>query len=179
MSEPARIAYVGQSLRRPEDLRLITGHGRYVDDIKVPGTLHLAVMRSPHAHARIQRVNHATARAMPGVRLVLSGAELAGKIGPIVPNWIMPGTKVPERPVVAVDRVRFVGECVAIVVAQDQATACDARDLIEIEYEALPAVIDEERAILDGAPQLHENVPNNTTTIYRIGGGDYAKAARE
>ena len=109
----------------------------------------------------------------------MSGADLAGKIGAIIPNWIIPGTKVPDRPVVAIDRVRFVGECVALVVAETQAMAHDAVGLIDVDYEILPAVIDEEAAIRDGAPQLHDNVPNNITTIYKMGGGDYKKAAQE
>ena len=97
--------------------------------------LHMAVLRSPHAHAVIRQVDLSAAQAAPGVRLALSGADLAGKIGAIVPNWIIPGTKVPDRPVVAIDRVRFVGECVALVVAETQAMAHDAVGLIDVDYE--------------------------------------------
>ena len=86
---------------------------------------------------------------------------------------------VPTRPVVAVDRVRFVGECVALVVAETREAAYDALELIDVAYEALPAVVEEEAAIADRAPQLHENVPNNITTYFKTGGGDYAAAARE
>jgi carbon-monoxide dehydrogenase large subunit len=179
MTEAPASAYIGQSLRRREDFKFITGKGRYTDDLKVPGMLHLAILRSPHAHAFIKQVDLAAARAAPGVRLVLAGADLAGKIGSIVPNWIIPGTKVPDRPVVAVDRVRFVGECVALVVGETQAMAHDAVGLIEVDYETLPAVVDEDAAIRDGAPQLHDNVPNNITTLYKIGGGIYKKAAEE
>jgi carbon-monoxide dehydrogenase large subunit len=179
MTEVRATRYVGQSLRRREDFKLITGKGRYVDDIKLPGMLYMAVLRSPHAHAIINRVDLAAAAAAPGVRLVLSGKDLAGKIGAIVPNWIIPGTRVPERPVVAVDRVRFVGECVALVVAELQACAYDAVNLIDVDYETLPAVVDEEVAIREGAPQLHDNVPGNITTVYKVRGGDYSKAARE
>src|ERR1700730_15324962 len=179
MTEAPAISSIGQSLRRREDFKFITGQGRYTDDLKVPGMLHLAILRSPHAHAVINGVDLTAAKVAPGVRLVLSGADLAGKIGSIVPNWIIPGTKVPDRPVVAIDRVRFVGECVALVIAETQALAHDAVGLIDVDYETLPAVIDEEAAIRDGAPQLHDNVPNNITTIYKIGGGDYGKAVRE
>jgi carbon-monoxide dehydrogenase large subunit len=179
MTEAPAISYIGQSLRRREDFKFITGQGRYTDDLKVPGMLHLAILRSPHAHAVINRVDLTAARAAPGVRLVLSGADLAGKIGSIVPNWIMSGTKVPDRPAVAIDRVRFVGECVALVVAETQAMAHDAVGLIEVDYGTLPAVVDEDAAIRDGAPQLHDNVPNNITTLYRVGGGNYKKAAEE
>jgi carbon-monoxide dehydrogenase large subunit len=179
MTEAPATAYIGQALRRREDFKFITGRGRYTDDLKVPGMLHLAILRSPRAHAVLNRVDLTAAKAAPGVRLVLSGADLAGKIGSIIPNWIIPGTKVPDRPVVAIDRVRFVGECVALVVAETQAMAHDAVGLIEIDYETLPAVVDEDAAIRDGAPQLHYNVPNNITTLYKIGGGNYKKAAEE
>jgi aerobic carbon-monoxide dehydrogenase large subunit len=179
MTEAAAIKYVGQPLRRREDFKFVTGKGRYTDDINAAGMLHMAVLRSPHAHAIIRHVDLSAANAARGVRLALSGADLAGKIGSILPNWIIPGTKVPDRPVLAIDRVRFVGECVALVVAETQAMAHDAIGLIDVGYEALPAVIDEEAAIGDGAPQLHDNVPNNITTIYRIGGGDYGKAVQD
>src|SRR5712671_8097821 len=178
-TEAAAVAYIGQPLRRREDLKFVTGKGRYTDDIKSPGMLHMAVLRSPHAHAVIKQVDLSATQASPGVRLALSGADLAGKIGAIVPNWIIPGTKVPDRPVVAIDRVRFVGECVALVIADTQALAHDAVELIDVDYETLPALIDEEAAIREGAPQLHGNVPNNITTVYKVGGGDYKKAAQE
>ena len=173
------LPYIGQSLKRREDFKFLTGKGRYVDDIKLAGMLYVAIARSPHAHAIIRNVDLSSAKAAPGVRLVLSGKDLVGKIGPIVPNWILPGTKVPFRPVVAADRVRFVGECVALVVAETLAQAYDAVGLVDVEYEVLPAVTDEATAIREEAPQLHENVPGNITTIYKVRGGDYAKAAHE
>src|ERR1700731_1815274 len=159
MTEATAIKYVGQPLRRREDFKFITGRGRYTDDIKAPGMLHMAVLRSPHAHAIIKQVDLSAAMTAPGVRLALSGADLAGKIGSIVPNWIIPGTKVPDKPVVAIDRVRFVGECVALVIGGNQAMAHDGIGLLYVHYEPPPAVIDEEAAIRDGAPQLHDNVP--------------------
>lgn len=171
--------YVGRSIKRREDRKLLTGQGRYVDDIRIPGTLHAAILRSPHAHARIAGVDTSVAAASPGVRLVLAGKDLADSMGPILPNWIIPGSKVPHRSVMAVDRVRFVGECVALVVARTLAEALDAVGLIEIDYEVLPCVVDEDDAVQDGAPQLHDNVPSNIATIYATGGGDYAKAAAE
>jgi carbon-monoxide dehydrogenase large subunit len=157
--------YIGQPLKRREDFKFLTGRGRYVDDIKIPGVLHMAVLRSPHAHAAMKTIDLSSAKNAPGVRLVLSGEDLAGKIGPIVPNWIIPGTKVPHRPVLAADRVRFVGECVALVAADSLAEAYDAIELIDVDYEILPAVTDEAVAIADGAPQLHDNVPGNVTTV--------------
>src|SRR6516162_4904750 len=172
-------AYVGRSLRRREDRKFLTGRGRYADDINLPGALNLAILRSPHAHARITGIDLSAAKAAAGVCLAVDGADLVRKIGDIKPNWVIPGTVVPHRPVVAVDRVRFVGECVALVLAETREAAWDARELIDIVYEALPAVINEEAAIAEGAPQLHENVPNNITTYFKTGGGDYAAAARQ
>ena len=171
--------YVGRALRRREDRKFLIGKGRYVDDVALPGTLNLAILRSPHAHARITSIDLAAARGASGVRLALAGSDLIGRIGNIKPNWVIPGTVIPERPVVAVGRVRFVGECVALVVAEPREAAYDALELIDVAYEALPAVVDEEAAIADGAPQLHENVPNNITTYFKTGGGDYAAAARQ
>src|SRR6202008_2109480 len=135
MTQATAIKYVGQSLRRREDFKFVTGKGRYTDDIKAAGMLHLAVLRSPHAHANIRQIDLTAAKAARGGRLVLSGGDLAGKIGSIVPNWIIPGTKVPDRPVVAIHRVRFVGECVALVIAETQAMAHDAIGLIDVDYE--------------------------------------------
>jgi aerobic carbon-monoxide dehydrogenase large subunit len=172
-------ANVGRPLRRREDFRFLTGRGHYVDDIKLPGTLHLSILRSPYAHAIITGVDLSAAKAAAGVRLAVSGRDLIGKIGSIRPNWVIPGTVVPERSVVAVDRVRFLGECVALVVAETRETAYDALELIDVAYEPLPAVINEEAAIADGAPQLHEIIPNNITTYFKTGGGDYAAAARQ
>jgi carbon-monoxide dehydrogenase large subunit len=171
--------YVGRSLRRREDLKFLMGRGRYVDDIARPGMLYLAILRSPHAHARVAGVNLSAARAAAGVRLAAAGSDLIGKIANIRPNWVLPGTHVPDRPVMAVDRVRFVGECVALVVADTREAAYDALELIDVAHEALPSAIDEEVAIAEGAPQLHDNVPNNITTIYKIVGGDYAAAVRQ
>ena len=169
--------WVGQPMRRREDLRFITGKGRYVDDIRLPGTVHAAFLRSPHAHAKITRVDLGAARAHPGVRLIVDGRDVDGRIGAIRPNWIMPGTRVPVRPVLARDRVRFVGECVAAVVAESREAAYDAMELIAIDYEPLPAVIDEEEAIAADAPQLHDNVPGNITTEFRLSGGNYLETA--
>jgi aerobic carbon-monoxide dehydrogenase large subunit len=124
-------AYVGRPLRRREDRKFLTGKGRYVDDIRLPGTLHLAILRSPHAHAVLRGVDLSAARAMAGVPLVLAGADLAGKIGKIRPKRILPGTQVPNRTVLAIDRVRLVGECVALAVAETREAALDALELVD------------------------------------------------
>src|SRR5258705_11022286 len=96
--------YVGRSLRRREDMKFLTGRGRYVDDIALPGMLYLAILRSPHAHARITGIDLSAARAADDVRLALAGADLTGKLGTIKPTWVIPGTVAPNRPVMAADR---------------------------------------------------------------------------
>ncbi len=177
--DSSSMRYIGQPLKRREDFKLLTGKGRYVDDLKLPGMLHMVVVRSPHAHAEIRSIDLTAAQAAPGVRLVVSGKEIAGRVGPIMPNWVLPGTRVPVRPVIAIDRVRFVGECVALVLAESLAEAYDAAGLVEVDYALLPAITEEQAAIREGAPQLHENVPGNVTTVYKVRGGDYGDAARK
>src|ERR1700745_735115 len=115
--------YVGRALRRREDRKFLTGKGRYVDDITLPGVLYLAILRSPHAHARIAGIDLSAARVAAGVRLALAGTDLIGRSGNIKPNWVIPGTAVPDRPVVAVEKARFVGECVALAVAETREAA--------------------------------------------------------
>src|SRR5258708_5677376 len=171
--------YVGRSLRRREDMKFLTGNGRYVDDIKLPGMLYLAILRSPHAHALITGVDLSAARTAAGVRLALAGADLSGKIGNIKPNWVVPGTVVPDRAVMAVNRVRFVGECVALVVAETREAAYDALGEIEVAYEGLAAVTDEESAVGDGAAQHTRNGPNNVTTCFKMRRGCYVAADQQ
>src|SRR6516164_4029742 len=127
------LPYIGQPLKRREDFKFLTGKGRYVDDIKLPGMLNVAIARSPHAHAIIRNVDLSSAKAAPGVRLALSGKDLVGKIGPIVPNWILPGTKVPFRRGVAPDRGRFVGGGGALLVAETLARPYDAVAFVDFK----------------------------------------------
>jgi 2-furoyl-CoA dehydrogenase large subunit len=145
--------YVGQPLERLEDASLLTGRGRYADDLGAkPGTLHAAVLRSPHAHADIVSIDYTKALAAPGVRTVVTGAEAKAWAAPFVV-----GVKQPmEHWCIAVERVRYVGEPVAVVVAEDRYAAEDALDLVQVEYRALPAVVDTEAAAAAGAPVLHE-----------------------
>src|SRR5258708_29092665 len=109
MTESTAIKYVGQPLRRREDFKFVTGKGRYTDDLKAPGMLHMAVLRSPHAHANIKQVDLSAAKAAPGVRLALSGAGLARKIGSLLPNRVIPGAEGPDRLGVARRRWSVVG----------------------------------------------------------------------
>src|SRR5579884_1222903 len=158
---------LGQPMRRHEDLRLITGRGRYTDDIALPGMAHAFVLRSPVAHGCIARLDIEAARRMPGVLLVLTGDDVrADGLGdipcttPLVCRDGKPRHDTP-RPVLAQGKVRHVGQPVALVVAQSLALARDAAEAIEIEYETLPAVTDARSAIAPGAPQLFEHIPSN------------------
>ena len=171
----------GASVKRREDPRLITGRGSYVDDIRLPGLLHLAILRSPHAHARITRLDVDKARSMPGVVAIYTGPDLAEKLAPVPTAWLPPDSdlKIPEYRALAIDTVRYVGDGVAAVVADSRYAAQDALDAIEVEYEVLPAVVDQEQAIRDEAPRLYDDVPNNIAFHWRLSGGDVDAAFRD
>ena len=158
---------IGQPLRRYEDLRLLTGKGRYTDDIAPKGTVPAVVLRSPVAHARIARLDAGAARRMPGVLLVLTGEDVAAeKLGdvpcahPLVSRDGKPRHDTP-RPLLAIGKVRHVGQPVALVVAETLNAARDAAEAIEVEYEEQPAVVDSRAAIAPGAPQLFDHIPGN------------------
>ncbi len=167
----------GQPLRRREDARFLTGAGRFTTDIEVPGALHLHVLRSPHAHARILGVETNAARAMPGVRLVLTGADLAAAgLGPLpcptAVDTVGPPLVVPERHALARGRVRHVGEPVACVVAETAAEARDAAEAIAVSYDPLPAAVDGRAALVPGAPRVWDQAPGNQA--FRFERGDRA-----
>ncbi len=169
---------IGARIKRREDPRLITGHATYVDDIRLPNVLHLEVLRSIYAHARIKRVDASKASSLPGVVAVFSGEEAQRLTPPLPAASSIPNLKVPEHYPLAVDKVRFVGEGVAAVVATDRYVARDALELIEVEYEPLPAVVDPEKAMEPGAPVLHEEFGDNIA--YRLPlGGDVDDALRK
>ena len=168
---------VGSRIKRREDPRLIMGRGTYVDDIQLPRMTYAAILRSPYAHARILSINVDKAKALPGVVAVMTGADLQGKNVPC--GWTLPDIKVAPHPALAVGKVRYTGDAVAVVVAEERYIARDALDLIEVDFEPLPVVVDAEKAIQPGAPQLHDEVPNNTTFVWKVGGGDIDKAFRE
>ncbi len=156
-------AMVGAPVKRREDPRLITGQATYVDDIKLVGMLHMAVLRSPYGHARINSINAEAARRHPGVVAVYLAEDLKGAVGPIavaVPLGKMTEGMGIHGPL-AEGKVRFYGDPVAVVIAEDRYTARDARDLIEVDYEPLPAAIDIEKAMQPGAPLLYEEFGTN------------------
>jgi carbon-monoxide dehydrogenase large subunit len=168
----------GSGIKRREDPRLLTGTGTFVDDVKLPGLTYAAVLRSPYAHATISRIDVSEARKAPGVIAVLTGRDIEGKVAPLPCAWNVPNCdlKTPPHPLLAVDKVRYVGDGVALVVAETRAAARDAIDLIDVDYEPLPVVIDPEAATKPGAPQLHAEVPNNIAFTWIVAGGD-AEAA--
>jgi len=169
---------VGHSLRRLEDARFLTGQGRYVADLNAPGQLHGVALRAPHAHARILALDAGAARAMPGVRAVLTAADLEQEgLGPLPCPAVVPtiGPLIkPPRHALARDRVRHVGEAVAFVVADSIAAARDAAEAIRVDYEPLPAVVDSLAALAPGAPVVWEAAPGNLA--FRFEKGDRAAA---
>jgi carbon-monoxide dehydrogenase large subunit len=167
-------AGIGSTVRRKEDARLVTGRGNYSDDVNLPGQAYAAVVRSPHAHARIRSVDVAAARAMPGVLAVLTGKDAAADGLTRIPHLAAPGnppdvvlanrdgSPVPAAPhhVLATDRVRHVGAAVAFVIAETIAAAKDAAEKVVVDYAPLPAVTDAKAAVAPGAPRLYDDLPN-------------------
>lgn len=152
---------VGTSVLPDEAIPLVEGEGRFLNDIRLPGTYHVAFLRSQHAHARLRSVDAGKARELPGVVKVLTGKELLGKVDPFrsMPNRFSGGKSVQHW--LAVDKVRFCGEAICAVVAEDRATAEDAVELIEVDYEPLPAVTDPRLGEKDDLPLVHDTCPNN------------------
>ena len=164
----------GSGIRRREDPRLITGGSVYTDDVTLPGMVHAAILRSPHAHARITGVDTSAATAAPGVIAVYTGADVDGVLAPIPCAWIPPDSdvKAVAHPAIAKDVVRYQGDAVAVVVADTRYQAEDALELINVGYEPLPAVVNPAAAMDAGAPQLHDDAPNNQAFHWVASGGD-------
>ncbi|HET7876507.1 MAG TPA: xanthine dehydrogenase family protein molybdopterin-binding subunit [Methylomirabilota bacterium] len=153
--------YIGAHVKRLEDPRLITGQGGYLDDVRLPGMLHAAFVRSPHAHADLLRVDVAAALGLPGVAAALTGRDLEGQVRPIAPVLEADGFAATSWPALAAARVRFGGEPVAVLAAADPYLAADAAERVAVEYEPLAAVADVDAALAAGAPLLHDGVPGN------------------
>src|SRR5882724_6656178 len=158
-------------MNRKEDARFIVGRGTYVDDVRMPGMLHSAILRSPHAHARIVSIDTLAAEAHPKVKAVITGATLET----LKLAW-MPTLSYDTQAVLATDKVRFQGQEVAFVVAEDRYSARDALELIEVEYEPLPAVMDAKRALDPGSPVIRDDKEGVTSNhIFDWESGDKAK----
>jgi len=171
-------AYVGKRMRRQEDPRLITGAATYADDIKKPGMLYAMILRSPHGAARIRGLRTEAAAKAPGVYAVFTGADVAG-VGPVPCAISLPGLRVPKHTILATNRVYYVGHAVAVVVATDRYKAADALELIEADYDPLPAVSDPEKALEKGAAAVHPEWPDNIAFTQHTEGGDLKKAFAE
>jgi len=158
---------IGRARLRKEDARLITGRTRWTDNLTVPGMLHMAILRSPVAHATITRVDTSAARKSPGVLAVYTGADLADDQGSLPCAWpITPDMKAPPAPSLAVDRVNFAGEAVAVVVARSAYEAADAVNAIDVDYEDLPVVLDMRAALAEGADLVHPDLGTNKSATW-------------
>jgi aerobic carbon-monoxide dehydrogenase large subunit len=174
----AHSAELGRARLRKEDARLITGQTNWTDNIVLPGLLHMAFLRSPHAHAKITRVNVAPARSQPGVIAAFSGADFEDEQGSLPCAWpVTPDIVIPNHPPMAVDEVRYVGEAVAVVVARDRYEAADALEAIEVDYEPLPPVLDIRTALDEGSPKVHE--AGNKSFVWPFANGDIEAAFRD
>lgn len=173
---------IGARVLRTEDRRFLTGRGEFVADLALPGALHCAIVRSPHAHARIRALDARAAVEAPGVAAVLTGADMAADgVGPMRTLWPIrshDGTPMAEPPrwALARDTVRHVGEPVAVVLADGRAAALDAAERVEVDYEPLPALASAADAAADGAPHLHAAAPGNV--CFRWQRGDAAAVER-
>jgi aerobic carbon-monoxide dehydrogenase large subunit len=173
-----RSAYIGRAMKRVEDPRLVKGIGTYTDDVRLPGMLHACILRSPHAHARILRIDAAAAKAIPGVVAVFTGTDVNDACGVVPCAASIPDLKVPAHTVLAEDRVYFVGHAVAVTVAADPYVARDAIDAIEVDYDPLPVVTNPEEALKSGTPLTHPELGTNIAFTHSIAGGDIDDAFR-
>src|SRR5207245_6152496 len=167
--------YVGKRIKRTEDPRLIKGLAHYVDDIGLPGAWHVAFVRSMYANARINGIDTSEAMKAPGVVAVYTGKDIATKVGPVPCAAALPYLKVPDYRVLATDRALFVGHPIAAIVATDKYVARDAVDLVSVEYEELPAVVDVEDAA-KGGTVIHEKFGHNVAYKLTSGEGDIEAA---
>ncbi|MHA6795702.1 xanthine dehydrogenase family protein molybdopterin-binding subunit [Pseudonocardia bannensis] len=174
--------YVGARVLRVEDNKYLMGRGRYLDDLALPGMLQAAFVRSPHAHARIASIDISAAKALKGVVEVLTGAELAKMGTPLVADLQREEVLPVGKELLATDKVRHVGEAVAIVIAESRYLAEDGAQLVSVEYEPLPALVDPEQALSHGAVLLHDDVPGNNVAHIEFDSGGveeaFAKADR-
>lgn len=166
--------YVGRPMKRVEDPRLIKGIASYVDDIKLPGLLHMAILRSPYAHAKINSINTDAAK---DIARIFTGKDI--DCGPVPCAAAMPVPKVPKHTVLATDRVYFVGHAVAVAIAEDRYAAQDALALIDVDYDPLPAIADAEKALEKDAPLAHPEFGTNVAYTWQLANGDIDAAFKQ
>lgn len=167
---------LGASIKRREDPRFITGKGNYTDDLKLAGMTCAVFVRSPHANAKIRKIDTSRASKAPGVVAIFTGKDLAG-VNSLPCGWLLPELKVPAHMPLAIDAARYVGDPVAIVIAESQSAASDAAELVAVDWEVLPSVTSTEKAAAKGSPQIHEVAPDNVAFRWQIGDGAATDAA--
>ena len=174
---------IGARIQRKEDYRFLTGAGQYTDDVTLQGQTHAVFVRSPHGHAKIKSIRKDKALKAPGVLAVFTGEDLAtAKVGGLPCGWLITDVngqpmKEPPHPCLAQGKVRYVGDHVAVVIAETLDGAQDAAELVEVDYEVLPAVADASLARAKGAPVLHDAAPDNTCYVWALGDKAAADAA--
>ena len=178
----------GKSIKRREDPRLITGRGNYVDDVKLPGTTYATFVRSPHAHARIKKIDTADAKRHPGVVAIFTGSDMTGvnslpcgwdlRKAKNVPGVVQDLAIVPHMPLTS-DVARHVGDPVAVVIADSRDAAVDAADKVRVDWEVLPSVTATDKAAASGAPTIHAGAPGNVAFKWELGGGDVDAAFKQ
>jgi len=164
---------IGQAVRRKEDHRFLTGGGQYTDDVTLPRQTYAYFLRSPHAHAKIRGIDTTAAKKAPGVVAIFTGGDMTGVNG-LPCGWLITGTdgkpmNEPPHPVLAQGKARYVGDPVALVIAESLAQAKDAAEQIDVDYEMLPAVVNCVEALKPGAPQLHEQAAGNKCYTWALG----------
>src|SRR5699024_228442 len=174
---------IGASVKRKEDKRFLTGKGHYVADMNINGQVHAAFVRSPHAHALIEEVDTAEAEQAPGVIAVFTGADMqADGVGGLPCGWLIHDLsgepmKEPPHPPLAHSKVRYVGDHVAVVIAETRDQARDAAELVDVDYDMLDAVVTADDALADGAPVVHDEAPDNRSYTWGIGDKAATEAA--
>jgi carbon-monoxide dehydrogenase large subunit len=167
---------LGASIKRREDPRFITGKGNYTDDLKLAGRTHAAFVRSPHANAKIRKIDTSKASKAPGVVAIFTGKDMTG-VNSLPCGWLLPELKIPAHMPLASDAARYVGDPVAIVIAESQSAASDAADLVAVDWEVLPSVTATEQATAKGSVQIHEVAPDNVAFKWQIGDAAATDAA--
>jgi len=177
------MGYVGKSVKRVEDPRFIQGHGKYVANLQLPGMAYAAIKHSPYAHAKINSIDVEAARNLEGVIAIYTGRDLvegtkfSSPCGAIPCGYVPPNTKIPVHHPLALDKVNYVGDGVAVVVAESAYIAHDALELIDVDYDPLPVVVDAKAAAQEGAPQIYEEIANNISYYWALGDKDAAYKA--
>ena len=167
---------LGASIKRREDPRFITGKGNYTDDLKLAGLTHAVFVRSPHANAKIRKIDTAKASKAPGVVAIFTGKDMTG-VNSLPCGWLLPELKIPPHMPLASDAAHYVGDPVAIVIAESQSAASDAAEMVVVDWEVLPSVTSTEKAAAKGSQQIHEVAPNNEAFKWQIGDAAATEAA--